>query len=815
MKITSPDEVLENALDHGNVIALDFETRGPKAADGLHPHTTPTLFTIASGKGSKYQCCAVRPTPMAMAWLRDRVLGNPGLRVVMHNSSFDLKICHRFVLPIREIRAQIVDTLVLAWIFDNRGAKGTPKPFNLKSLADQYLGMKMDNLKNIFKNGPDALARKDLEKAAIKLKKDWLKIAKRHERRRKFMMRQHRDNVLMAIRHDAAMSPADKATAKKRAEAAYNGYSYDFDRAEVATKRLIGIYRAKHAKLTAKLKNKFVAYAIDDAYGTLRLYWKFRKGINKKKMANWARKELSVRFASTDMEIAGIEVDKKVISGLDDIFTEAIQDARAECFKLAGEGFDQEKLEFNVDSPREVSLVLHAGLKLAPDPAKVSLKEAKDSVKARAKWAEAVKKDPSLAAKEPTRFFNTPKLVLEYTEHPLAQAVLDYRRIVKLKGTYTKKLSEVKGRVHAYFRSSGTDTGRFASSGPNLQNIPSRDKVGRRIREAFVAKPGWKLIVADLSQIELRIAAILCEEPTLLKVYSQYKEMDDGGRDYSVGDVHEATRLGLAALCPFDVNRFLAKIANFALLYGMSSKTFAIAYKLAFEVAEEVRNAFFQTYRFIEYKTRELGDMWKAHCRSYRIPFSGRQRHWDTWKKYKNKAGKFVRETVYVQPGNLLNTIVQGSAADVLKMVIDAFHRSIILGEATERYRGKVNFLLQVHDELVYEAEDSVAEEIAHLLKYAMEYAYWVSPIPFLADAFVVDNWGQGKDGHATILGPDGKPIKDQDGNTQTRLLYPDVNESLHYQTIAKREWAAQFFENPRPRPIRRKIPIWAADKVA
>jgi len=816
MKIATPDEVLEHALSNGNVIALDFETRGPSAADGLHPHTTPTLFSIASGRGSSYLCCAIRPTPLAMAWLRDRVLANPTLRVVMHNSSFDLKICHRFVLPIREIKAQIIDTMVLAWIYDNRGAaKISRKPFSLKPLSKQYLGMEMDNLKNIFKDGPDALARKDLEKQAIKLKKDWVKIAKRHERRRKGHLREQRDNIIFGIRHDPDLDRKEKAEARKTAEQVYKDYAYNFDRAEKATQRLLRLYRAKHEKLTEKLKKKFIAYAIDDAYGTLRLYWKFRKGINKKKLAKWAKIELEVRRASTDMEIAGIEVDHDVIQNLHGIFAEAIESSKTECFKLAGEGFGQQKMEFNIDSTREVSLVLHAGLSLFPDPKKVELTEAADSKKARAKWEVECEKNPGLKNHKPTPFYSTKKLVMEYTEHPLAQAILDYRRLVKLRGTYTKKLSAVKGRIHAYFRSSGTDTGRFASSGPNLQNIPSRDPVGAKIRHAFRARKGWKLVVADLSQIELRIAAILCEEPRLLEVYSKYKTAPDGGKDYSVGDVHETTRLGLADLCPFEVTRFLAKIANFALTYGMSPKTFAIIYRLAFDVADEVHNAFFQTYRYIEYKTEELRDLWKAGCRSYRIPFSARQRHWDSFKKYVNKQGKIIREPVYVRPGNLLNTIVQGSAADALKMAMEQIHHCIIMGETTTRYCGKVNMLLQVHDELVYEVEESVAEEVAHLVKYAMEYAYWIAPIPFLADAFVVDDWGQGKDGHAEILGPDGKPFRDADGKVQKKLLYPEINENLHYQTIAKKEWAAQFFENPKPRTIRRNIPIWAEEKAA
>jgi hypothetical protein len=269
----TPNEVLEHALEHGHVISLDFETRGPDAKNPLHTKTVPTLYSLASGSNGKYKGTAVRCTEASLQWLRDNVLKNSELKVVMHNESFDLKICHRFVLPQRKIRATIIDTMVLAWIYDNRGANVMNKPFSLKNLSKKFLGHEMNTLANIFKDGPLARERKDLEKRAIKLRKDWLKMAKRHERRIKAHLRRERDLVLARIRLDDSLDRKAKAELRKRANAVVDNYNYNYDRAEQAAKRLTDIYRIKHLRISQQLTDLFVRYAVDDAIVTQRLYW--------------------------------------------------------------------------------------------------------------------------------------------------------------------------------------------------------------------------------------------------------------------------------------------------------------------------------------------------------------------------------------------------------------------------------------------------------------------------------------------------------------------------------------------------------------
>lgn len=762
----NPVEFLEFAHEHHSVISFDCETTGLDAFA-----CKPILYTLSAGTGAGMHSISLEPSDMVHGFLK-LVFTDPQLKIVMHNSSYDCKIVHRFICPFREIKATILDTIVLAWLCDNRGARKFGKPFGLKSLSQKYLGHKMTEIGEVFKTGPLALARLDLERRASKLAKGWRKMAKRHEaRQRRNMARQHA-LARSLMKTDATMSRAEKAEANAALKQVYDEFAYDYTRAELAVKRRLAFLKRQHEALSVKIKRQFIDYALDDAAVTLRLFWLFRKKLIKLKLDKWARVEMYCRNFATDMEISGVGLDTELLHRLDEAFNPEIEAVRQECFRLAGAGAGQDKIEFNILAPREVSAILHNLLGVAPDPRYVQLEETSDSKENR-------KKNVTAAP-----WFKTNKRVLLYTKHPLAGKILEYRGLVKLQGTYTKKLRHVRGRLHAYFRSSGTDTGRFASSGPNLQNIPSRSKVGKKIREAFVPRAGFKLVVADLSQIELRTGATICNEPAMLETFNQYKMREDGTRDYTIGDIHAETQRGLALICPFDVTREHAKVCNFALTFGQSAISFALLYLIEFDVADSLRTAFFEKYQAINSMLYYLGDLWRRDkIRSWRIPFSGRMRHWDRYDYvYDPNTGEEYRTDTYASKGNILNTLVQGSAADVFKMALQAFWRWVVLHED---FKDAVFPIMQVHDEVVVEVREDLAVFVAKLLKYCMEYAWFDTPCPILADVHVVNRWSEGKNGKREALDETGKPKLDEKGKPLMEDVLPEMNKELKYLTPA------------------------------
>ena len=314
-----------------------------------------------------------------------------------------------------------------------------------------------------------------------------------------------------------------------------------------------------------------------------------------------------------------------------------------------------------------------------------------------------------------------------------------------------------------------------------------------------------------------------------MDVYAQYKEGPDGERDYSVGDVHEKTRAGLDMVCSFEVKRPLAKIANFALLYGMVEISFAIAFELAFDVAGEARNGFFATYPRLGAITDELGEQWRFEgVRKWRIPFSGRRRIWDTW-IWENG----VKEKNQVSKGNIFNTLVQGSAADVLKAGLAMFWEKVA---KHPEYEGKIFPLMQVHDEVVIEVHKSVALEVACLLKFCMEYEHFKTEIPILADAFIVDRWSEGKEGKRPVFvgkpyhseevkaqkfDDKGNPVLDEERQPVFKVeeeeLYPEWNGVLRYLHKDHKQWCREFLfpDGKEPEPIYPHTDFVARDEAA
>jgi DNA polymerase-1 len=388
------------------------------------------------------------------------------------------------------------------------------------------------------------------------------------------------------------------------------------------------------------------------------------------------------------MELAGVKIDTALLAEMSRDMQRQIEAVTREIHALAGG-------EFNLNSPPQLREVLFDRL---------GLKSGKKTAK--------------------TRAASTAEEVLEElaADHELPRKILEYRQVQKLKSTYVDALPALvnpdTGRIHASFNQTVAATGRISSSDPNLQNIPIRTTEGRRIREAFVAEKGRLLLSADYSQIELRILAHLSKDATLIDTFRRGE------------DVHDRTArevFGPLSALPADEQRRVAKMVNYALLYGKTAFTLAKDIGVSRTEAASFIEAYFARYPsvrgFIEgtiARARETGHVRTLLGRLRRLPDL----------KAKNPQVRMEAER------QAMNTPVQGSAADLIKKAMIDLHRA--LGE-----RGmKARIILQIHDELLLEVPEGEAEDARDLVKSIMEGALKLD-VPLLVDARVGRNWAQ------------------------------------------------------------------------
>jgi len=371
-----------------------------------------------------------------------------------------------------------------------------------------------------------------------------------------------------------------------------------------------------------------------------------------------------------EMEGEGIKIEPNALISYGRELTAELARIQAETWELVGH-------EFNLSSTKQLQEVLFTERKLNP-------------------------------GKKTKTGYSTDAAALEELarEDPVPAFVLRHRVLSKIKSTYVDTLAEMaddQGRLHTNFVQTGTATGRLSSREPNLQNIPIRAEEGRRIREAFTAKPGHDLISADYSQIELVVLAHLSRDETLI---SAFRENVKGFQD-----VHIRTAALIFGVQESDVNseqRRMAKTINFGVIYGMS------AYRLANELgisrpdAQNFITAYFNTYSGVRKYIEEL--IAKTEQTGYVTTLSGRRRYVPTINS-RNKTEKSAAERITV------NTPIQGSAADIVKTAM------INLDKRLTKERSGARLLLQVHDELILECPKDEAEAAATLVKEEMEKA--------------------------------------------------------------------------------------------
>jgi DNA polymerase I len=365
------------------------------------------------------------------------------------------------------------------------------------------------------------------------------------------------------------------------------------------------------------------------------------------------------------IEMNGVKVDTKLLAQLSAELLAREEKEREEIFRLAGQ-------EFNIDSPKQLSEILFDKLQL-----------------------------PRLKKTKTGYSTNVDVLTKLAAQHDLPRHVLDYRTLVKLQNTYTDALPLLvlpeTGRIHTSLNQTVASTGRLSSSEPNLQNIPVRTAVGKRIREAFVAEPGRRLLSADYSQVELRILAHITEDPTLLQAF----ERDE--------DIHRRTAAEVFGVIPEMVTeemRRQAKVINFGIAYGMSgyglSEELGISQKEALQYIDEYFRRYPGVYRYIQ-ETIAL-----ARKQGYVTTLMNRRCYLPEIKSDNFNVRQFAEREA-------INAPIQGSAADIIKKAMVEIDRELIQRQM------KSTMILQVHDELVFEAPQSEEKELEKLVVSKME----------------------------------------------------------------------------------------------
>jgi DNA polymerase I len=386
------------------------------------------------------------------------------------------------------------------------------------------------------------------------------------------------------------------------------------------------------------------------------------------------------------MESAGVKIDTGALSQMSSDLEREIATQAKKIYEAAG-------MEFNVGSPKQLGDVLFNRMNL-PKPVKYGK----------------------------GRMISTAVDVLEELaeNHPIAQMVLDYRQLTKLKSTYVDALpaliNPATGRLHTTFGQTGTATGRLSSANPNLQNIPIRTELGRGIRATFIAEPGHVLLTADYSQIELRLLAHFSHDPLLVEAYRRGD------------DVHTLTASQVFGVPPLMVtadHRRQAKVVNFGIVYGLSA--FGLSQQLGIEPGEAKQfiAAYFEKYSgvraFIDKTLEEARRDMKVKTLFGRVrPIP------DINSKNANQRGFAERTAV--------NTPLQGTAADLIKIAMIRIDAAII-------ERGlKSRMTLQVHDELVFEVPENEVDSMQMLVREQMEKAHELA-VPLLVEMGVGPNW--------------------------------------------------------------------------
>ena len=431
---------------------------------------------------------------------------------------------------------------------------------------------------------------------------------------------------------------------------------------------------------------KLSNYAAEDADITFQLYEILNKEIKKEKLEKVAFEvDFPLVPVLEDMEYEGVKIDKSALDSFSKDLQKLITGYTKKIHKEAGE-------EFNISSPKQLQVILFEKLGLA-------------------------------SGRKTKTGFSTDARALENLrdEHKIIEVILDYRQATKLKSTYADSLPNLinpkTGRVHTDFNQVVAATGRLSSMNPNLQNIPIRTEMGREIRKAFVPRDkNYVLLSADYSQIELRLLAAICKDDALMKSFKAGE------------DIHRSTAALVFMVDPKDVTpdmRRKAKEVNFGILYGIGPFGLKTRLGIPQSQAKEIIETYFKTFK----KVRKYMDdsVKKAQEKGYAETLLGRRR----FLRNINSNNRVVRQ---FEERVAINMPIQGTAADMVKLAMIKIYKEL------GKRKSKSKMVLQVHDELLFDAHKDEVDDLRPMIKEIMETAMPVD-VPILVDTGVGDNW--------------------------------------------------------------------------
>lgn len=428
-------------------------------------------------------------------------------------------------------------------------------------------------------------------------------------------------------------------------------------------------------------------YAGEDAWMTFILYGAIKKKMELSSLTHLLKEAKNVEYPFMTvlmrMERLGIKIDPSKLISLQKTLSKDLATLTGEIYALAGS-------EFNIKSTQQLGVILfqHIGLK---------------------------------GGKKTKTGYSTNEGVLSslVNEHDIIPKILEYREYQKILSTYVDPLLKLaqldeKSRIYTNFGQTGTATGRLSSRDPNLQNIPVRSALGRSVREAFVAKEGYKLVSIDYSQIELRLLAHFSQDAALLEAFKNGV------------DIHLATSTILFGEEEAKEKRSFAKSVNFGLLYGMGPKKLSDEIGISSSEAKEIITNYFASFPTVKSFLESIQERVKID--GYVETILKRRRIFDYESANGMQKAAFMRESV--------NTVFQGSAADLIKLSMNQID-SMIIDEKLDAF-----MLLQIHDELIFEVKEEKVEEISKRFVHTMENVLELD-VPLECSVSVGDSWGE------------------------------------------------------------------------
>ncbi len=427
-------------------------------------------------------------------------------------------------------------------------------------------------------------------------------------------------------------------------------------------------------------------YSCEDADITLRLYELLEKELKKEKLEKVAYEvEFPLVPVLEDMERTGVKIDVKNLNAFGSELQKRLDEYTEKIFNLSGD-------KFNINSTQQLQKILFEKLQL-PQTAKTKTGYSTD-----ARALESLK-----------------------GSHEIIDVILDYRQVQKLKSTYADALPDLinpkTGRVHTTFNQTAASTGRLSSNDPNLQNIPIRTDLGKEIRKAFVPHDkNYLILSADYSQIELRIMASICGDETLIDAFKNGE------------DIHRRTASLVFNVDPKIVNadmRRKAKEVNFGILYGLGPFGLKTRLGISQTEAKAIIDNYFGSFK--EVRNFMNDSVKKAQKKGFAETLLGRRR----FLKNINSNNRVVRQ---FEERVAINMPIQGTAADMIKIAMISIHKEL------EKRKTKTKMILQVHDELVFDAHKDEIDDMKEMIKELMESALPLN-VPVLVETGVGDNW--------------------------------------------------------------------------